>query len=252
MAGAIARNLEAVRRRMESAARRAGRDPASVTLVGVTKTVEPARIQEAVDAGLLDLGENRVQEARDKITRVQGTVRWHLVGHLQSNKAGHAARLFRMIHSIDSTEILRRLDHAASGEGLTIDALAQVDLAGEATKFGIAEERLDEILQTAASCDRIRVRGLMILPPYDPDPEKARPWFRRLRLLLESARARHAGLSLRELSMGMTEDFEVAIEEGSTLVRIGRALFGERPQRPTRPAGPHPAGTGGDPSGGGP
>ncbi len=231
MEGAIARNLHAVRRRMEAAARRAGRDPASVTLVGVTKTVDAARIREAVEAGLLDLGENRVQEARDKVPQLSGAARWHLVGHLQSNKAGQAARLFGVIHSIDSTEILRRLEQAASMEGRTIGALVQVDLAGEATKFGVAEERLDELLEAAASCERMRVRGLMILPPHDPDPEKARPWFRRLRLLLESARARHVRLDLRDLSMGMTEDFEVAIEEGATLVRVGRALFGERPGR---------------------
>jgi len=231
MAGAIARNLEAVRRRIEAAALRAGRDPASVTLVGVTKTVDAPRIREALEAGLLDAGENRVQEAREKIPLLPEAVRWHLVGHLQSNKAPQAARLFRVIHSVDSAELLRRLDQAASKEGRTIDALVQVDLAGEPTKSGVGEEGLDEILELAASCERIALRGLMILPPYDPDPERARPWFRRLRLMLESRRARHVRPSLTELSMGMTEDFEVAIEEGATLVRIGRALFGDRPHR---------------------
>ena len=230
MAGAIARNLETVRRRIEAAAVRAGRDPASVTLVGVTKTVDAPRIREALEAGLLDAGENRVQEAREKMPLLPETVRWHLVGHLQSNKALQAARLFRVIHSVDSVELLRRLDAAASKEGRTIDALVQVDLAGEPTKSGVGEEGLDEILEIAASCERIALRGLMILPPYHPDPERARPWFRRLRLLLESVRARHVRPALTELSMGMTEDFEVAIEEGATLVRIGRALFGDRPQ----------------------
>ena len=229
MAGAIARNLETVRRRIEAAAVRAGRDPASVTLVGVTKTVDAPRIREALEAGLLDAGENRVQEAREKMPLLPETVRWHLVGHLQSNKAPQAARLFRVIHSVDSVELLRRLDAAASKEGRTVDALVQVDLAGEATKSGVGEEGLDEILEIAASCERIALRGLMILPPYHPDPERARPWFRRLRLLLESVRARHVRPALTELSMGMTEDFEVAIEEGATLVRIGRALFGDRP-----------------------
>jgi len=229
MAGAIARNLETVRRRIEAAAVRAGRDPASVTLVGVTKTVDAPRIREALEAGLLDAGENRVQEAREKMPLLPETVRWHLVGHLQSNKAPQAARLFRVIHSVDSVELLRRLDAAASKEGRTIDALVQVDLAGEPTKSGVGEEGLDEILEIAASCERIALRGLMILPPYHPDPERARPWFRRLRLLLESVRARHVRPALTELSMGMTEDFEVAIEEGATLVRIGRALFGDRP-----------------------
>ena len=229
MAGAIARNLETVRRRIEAAAVRAGRDPASVTLVGVTKTVDAPRIREALEAGLLDAGENRVQEAREKMPLLPETVRWHLVGHLQSNKAPQAARLFRVIHSVDSVELMRRLDAAASKEGRTIDALVQVDLAGEPTKSGVGEEGLDEILEIAASCERIALRGLMILPPYHPDPERARPWFRRLRLLLESVRARHVRPALTELSMGMTEDFEVAIEEGATLVRIGRALFGDRP-----------------------
>lgn len=229
MAGAIARNLETVRRRIEAAAVRAGRDPASVTLVGVTKTVDAPRIREALEAGLLDAGENRVQEAREKMPLLPETVRWHLVGHLQSNKALQAARLFRVIHSVDSVELMRRLDAAASKEGRTIDALVQVDLAGEPTKSGVGEEGLDEILEIAASCERIALRGLMILPPYHPDPERARPWFRRLRLLLESVRARHVRPALTELSMGMTEDFEVAIEEGATLVRIGRALFGDRP-----------------------
>ena len=230
MASAIARNLEAVRQRIASAARRAGRDPEAVTLVGVSKTVPVERVREAIAAGLLDLGENRVQEAREKAPSLPAKVRWHLVGHLQSNKAAHAARLFKVVHSIDSVEILGKLDQAASKEGRRIDALVQVDLAGEATKFGIEEGRIDEVLDAAASCGSVAVRGLMNLPPYDPDPEKARPHFRRLRRLLEEARARHPGLALDRLSMGMTEDFEVAVEEGSTLVRVGRALFGERPR----------------------
>ncbi len=230
MASAIARNLEAVRQRIASAARRAGRDPEAVTLVGVSKTVPVERVREAIDAGLLDLGENRVQEAREKAPSLPAEVRWHLVGHLQSNKAAHAARLFKVVHSVDSVEILGKLDQAASKEGRRIDALVQVDLAGEATKFGIEEGRIDEVLDAAASCGSVAVRGLMNLPPYDPDPEKVRPYFRRLRRLLEEARARHPGLALDRLSMGMTEDFEVAVEEGSTLVRVGRALFGERPR----------------------
>jgi len=230
MASAIARNLEAVRQRIASAARRAGRDPEAVTLVGVSKTVPVERVREAIDAGLLDLGENRVQEAREKAPSLPAEVRWHLVGHLQSNKAAHAARLFKVVHSVDSVEILGKLDQAASKEGRRIDALVQVDLAGEATKFGIEEGRIDEVLDAAASCGSVAVRGLMNLPPDAPDPEKVRPYFRRLRRLLEEARARHPGLALDRLSMGMTEDFEVAVEEGSTLVRVGRALFGERPR----------------------
>jgi hypothetical protein len=229
MSAVIARNLEAVRERIAAAARRAGREPASVTLVGVSKTVDAPRILEAVEAGLLDLGENRVQEARDKAPRLPERIRWHLVGHLQGNKAAHAARLFQVIHSIDSVEILGRLDQAAGRDGRRIEALVQADLAGEPAKSGVKEDGLDEVLECASSCKSVAVRGLMILPPYDPDPERSRPYFRRLRRLLEGARARHGALRLDELSMGMTEDFEVAIEEGATMVRIGRALFGERP-----------------------
>lgn len=224
----IAANLDGVRRRIAAAAARAGRDPESVRLVGVSKTVPAGRILEAVEAGLLDLGENRVQEARDKAGRIPPHVRWHLVGHLQGNKANHAARIFHMIHSIDSADLLARVDQAAGREGRRIEALVQVDLAREPTKHGATEEALDGILAAAAGCAAVAVRGLMILPPYDPDPERSRPCFRRLREILAAAGRRHPRLGLSELSMGMSEDFEVAIEEGATLVRVGRALFGER------------------------
>ena len=227
-AGAIASSVQRVRERIAAAARRAGREPDAIVLVGVGKTVPPARLLEATQAGLTDLGENRVQEAREKAALLPGTVRWHLVGHLQSNKASHAARLFGVVHSIDSEAILARLDQAAKKAGRVIEGLVQVDLAGEPGKFGITTDALDSLLEAAASCRAVRVRGLMILPPYDPDPERSRPHFRRLRRLLEQAQKRHAPLDLRHLSMGMTEDFEVAVEEGATMVRVGRALFGER------------------------
>jgi pyridoxal phosphate enzyme (YggS family) len=226
--GAIADRLQRIRERIASAAGRAGRDPGSITLVGVSKTVPPEQIMEAVEAGLADLGENRVQEARDKAPHLPGTVRWHLVGHLQANKANHAARMFQVVHSIDSVDILERLERAAEREGRRMTAMAQVDLAGEASKFGARVEDLDRILEAAAGLRSVELSGLMILPPYDPDPGRSRPYFRRLRELLHEAQGRHAGLPLRHLSMGMTEDFEVAIEEGATMVRVGRALFGER------------------------
>jgi hypothetical protein len=232
----IAGNLEAVRRRIAAAARRASRDPESVRLVGVSKTVPPERIVEAIEGGLRDLGENRVQEAREKAARIPAGVRWHLVGHLQANKANHAARLFDVVHSIDSSDLLIRLDRAAAREGRSIEAFVQLDLAGEATKHGAGEAELDGLLERAAGCRAAAVRGLMILPPYDPDPEKSRPYFRRLRAILEGAAGRHPRLALTELSMGMSEDFEVAIEEGATLIRVGRALFGERT---ARLGGPH-------------
>ena len=227
-AGAIASSVQRVRERIAAAARRVGRDPESITLVGVSKTVPPERIREAIEAGVTDLGENRVQEARDKARQLTGPIRWHLVGHLQANKANHAARLFDVVHSLDTIEILERLERAAEREERLVMAMVQVDLAGEPNKTGARAEDLDRLLETAAGCRRVRVRGLMILPPYDPDPETSRPYFRRLRGLLQEAQGRHAALELTHLSMGMTEDFEVAIEEGATMVRVGRALFGER------------------------
>lgn len=228
MTGSIAMNLESVRRRIGAAAERAGRLPDDITLVGVSKTMPAERVREAMAAGLMDLGENRVQEARDKIASVGGGARWHLIGHLQGNKANLAARLFNFVHSIDTPDLLRRLEAAAGREGRSIEALVQVDLAGEKTKHGANEAALEGVLSEAEGCRSVAVRGLMILPPFDPDPESSRPWFRRLRALLEKARAGHPGLQLPHLSMGMSGDFEVAIEEGATMVRVGRALFGER------------------------
>jgi len=228
MTGSVADRLQRIRERIAAAARRAGRDPASVTLVGVSKTVEAARVLEAVEAGLGDLGENRVQEARDKAPRLPAAVRWHLVGHLQANKANQAARLFQVVHSVDSVDLLERLERAAEREGRRMTVMAQVDLAGEATKHGAGVEDLDRILAAASGLRHLEMSGLMILPPYDPDPDRSRPYFRRLREILAEMRGRHGALPLRHLSMGMTEDFEVAIEEGATHVRVGRALFGER------------------------
>jgi pyridoxal phosphate enzyme (YggS family) len=228
MANLVAAKLSAIRGRIASAAARAGRDPETVVLVGVGKTMPAEVLNEAIDAGLGDLGENKVQEARDKAPSVKPGVRWHLVGHLQGNKANQAARLFDVVHSIDSIDLLVRLDRGAAAAGRRMIGLVQVDLAGEATKSGAAPEALDGILEAASGCSAVQVSGLMILPPYDADPERSRPWFRRLRALRDEAGARHPRLALRELSMGMTEDFEVAVEEGATFVRVGRALFGAR------------------------
>ncbi|HKQ97806.1 MAG TPA: YggS family pyridoxal phosphate-dependent enzyme [Candidatus Polarisedimenticolia bacterium] len=228
MAETLAGNLDAVRGRIAAAARRSGRAPESVTLVGVSKTMPAERLREAIAAGLRDLGENKVQEARDKVGPVGPGARWHLVGHLQGNKANQAARIFDVVHSIDGVDLLDRLERGAQAAGRKIDALVQADLAGEATKSGAPPDAIDAILERAAGCNAVAVRGLMILPPYEEDPERSRPWFRRLRELGETLAGRHPKLALRELSMGMTGDFEVAIEEGATLVRVGRALFGER------------------------
>jgi PLP dependent protein len=186
-------------------------------------------VKEAVAAGLLELGENRVQEAREKIPAVGAGPRWHLVGHLQGNKAVQAARLFDVVHSIDSVELLERLERAAATAGRRLTGFVQVGLAGEAQKSGVAPDGLDAVLEAAARCEAVEVRGLMLLPPLEAEPERSRSWFRRLRETAAEAQGRHPRLRLGELSMGMSEDFEVAIEEGATHVRVGRALFGERP-----------------------
>jgi pyridoxal phosphate enzyme (YggS family) len=228
----IAGRLSAVRERITRAAERAGRRPADVTLVGITKTHPPAAIRAAFDAGLRDFGENKVQEAAPKIEALAslqaGGLRWHLVGHLQSNKARRAAELFSRVHSIDSAGLASRLDRAAAEAGVSLSVLVQVELAGEATKSGLSESALLPALQSMCGLAHLRVDGLMTLPPYAEDPEQARPLFRKLRALRDWAGERGL-LHGRELSMGMSHDFEVAIEEGATLVRVGTAIFGERP-----------------------
>jgi pyridoxal phosphate enzyme (YggS family) len=225
----VRERLEEIRRRITRAAGRAGRAAESIRLVAVTKTVEASRIQEAMEAGQLLFGENRVQEARLKAAELP-SAHWHLVGHLQRNKAKEAARLFRMIHSIDSAELLRELERHAAGRAEPLEVLVQVNLAGEDTKHGVRREEVPEILAAAKGMRHIRVAGMMILPPYDPDPERSRPRFRELAEVARELEGRgFENVSLRELSMGMSEDFEVAIEEGATLIRIGRALFGGRP-----------------------
>ena len=215
---------------MATATRRAGRAPESVRLVAVSKTVEAARIREALEAGQAIFAENRVQEARNKVAEVGPGAVWHLVGHLQRNKAREAARLFSMVHSVDSVELLLDLERHGAGREETLEVLVQVNLAGEMGKHGAAVRDLPEILAGAAGMQHIEVAGLMILPPYHPDPERSRPAFHELAELAGTMQRRgFENVSLRELSMGMSEDFEVAIEEGATLIRIGRALFGERP-----------------------
>jgi len=221
--------LRSIGDRVAAAARRSGRSPGAVRMVAVTKTVEPERIREAMREGLALFGENRVQEARRKVAEVGPGATWHLVGHLQRNKAKEAARIFGMIHSVDSPDLLRDLDRHAEGRERPLEVLVQVNLAREESKHGAGEEEVPSILRAAAGLKWVTVAGLMILPPYDPDPEKSRGQFRALAgLSARIGRERFENAVMRELSMGMSEDFEVAVEEGATLVRIGRALFGER------------------------
>ncbi len=226
----VSSNLAAVRGRLEQAARTAGRVPADIRLVAVSKTFPPAAVREAFAAGQVDFGENRVQEALQKIRETAELhSRWHLVGHLQSNKARKVAGPFAYVHSVDSLELLTRLDQAASEEKAAPKLLIQVDLAGEATKFGARESELPALFEAAAGLQSAEVVGLMLLPPYSDDPEQSRPWFRRLRDIRDGlVRQGVPATRLRELSMGMSHDFHVAVEEGATIVRVGSAIFGER------------------------
>jgi hypothetical protein len=223
----VARRLQDVRGRIAAACDRARRDPGSVRLVAVSKTVPVASIREAMAAGQTLFGENRVQEALAKIGEAGPAARWHLVGHLQTNKARHAAGAFELIHGVDDRELAEELDRRAGGKGTTQPVLVQVNLAGEPTKAGADESEVLPLVAAVAGMAHLDLRGLMIIPPPAHDPENSRPWFRRVRELRDRA-ANHLGRELPELSMGMTDDFEVAIEEGATLVRVGRAVFGER------------------------
>ncbi len=226
----IALRLGAIRQRMAAAAERAGRRPEDVRLVAVSKTCSVDDIRAAYAAGQRDFGENRVQEALQKIGATPDLpVRWHLIGHLQSNKARKAAAPFSCIHGIDRIDILDAVDRAAAEAGTSPEVLVQVDLAGEATKHGAALDAVRGVVARAVQCRAVRLAGLMLLPPWLDDAEAVRPYFRSLRELRDRlcADAVPAHM-LRELSMGMSHDFEVAIEEGATLVRVGTAIFGAR------------------------
>jgi len=228
-AAALRTRLADVRARIERAAGRAGRDPASIRLVAVSKTFPVEYVRAAADAGQIDFGENKVQEALSKIDQtVDLPLRWHLVGHLQSNKARKAGR-FDVVHSVDDGALLDKLDQAAQAAGRRIDVLVQVDLAGEPTKHGAREDELASIFEAARAAQATRIVGLMLLPPAVDDPEATRPYFQALRAVRDRLLARGVDPStLNELSMGMSHDFEVAIEEGATLVRVGTAIFGSR------------------------
>jgi pyridoxal phosphate enzyme (YggS family) len=213
--------------RMEAACLRAGRDRSAVTLVAVSKTVPVSRVRALAAAGQTVFGESRVQEARAKMGEVGPSARWHLVGHLQRNKARQAVGVFDLIHSVDDLDLAREIDRRAAARGIVQPVLLEVNLAGEASKEGVAAPLLSALLEGMGPLRSIDLQGLMAIPPLAEDPEASRPWFRELAHLREAA-ARRLGTPMPHLSMGMSDDFEVAIEEGATLVRIGRALFGER------------------------
>ncbi len=220
-------NLHSIQQRLRAACERAGREPASVTLLAVTKTHPPETIQEATRLGLQMFGENKVQEARAKIPLCPVKARWHLIGHLQSNKCRDAVALFEMIESVDSLALAQEINKRAEQAAKTMPILLEVNVAGEASKFGYQPEQMLAELPQINALPRLEIHGLMAIPPYAPVPEKARPYFRRLRELKQQAEA-VLGAPLPHLSMGMSGDFEVAIEEGATIVRVGTALFGER------------------------
>ena len=223
----IAENLEAVRRRIEVAAGRAGRDSAEVELVAVSKTYPPEAVRAAAEAGQLLFGENRVQEGAAKIPLCPSRLRWHLVGHLQSNKAGAAVRLFDCIHSVDSPHLLLDLERHAVQQGRRLSVLVQVNVSGELSKSGIPPSGLPSILELVPTLRAVTVDGLMTIPPASENPEDARPVFRALRELRDSAAEKFC-VPLPHLSMGMTHDMDVAVEEGATFVRVGIGIFGAR------------------------
>ena len=225
--GGIAENLDRIRARITAACARAGRSPEAVRLLAVSKTYGPEAVREAAAAGQRRFGENRVQEAAAKIPECPGNLEWHLIGHLQGNKAALAARLFDWVHSVDSAKLLEALDRHAADAGRTLRALVQVNVSGERSKSGLAPDAVPEVLAAADRLKNVQIAGLMTIPPLAEDPETARPHFRRLREL-RGGWAAATGLELTELSMGMTHDLEVAVEEGATFVRVGTGIFGAR------------------------
>jgi len=229
----VAANISSIQERINAASRRAGRNVNGIALMAVTKTQPPERIREAYDAGQRFFGENRVQEFAGKAGALQDlqAAEWHMIGHLQTNKAAKTAELFRAVDSVDSLKLAEKLDAAARSFGKTLEVLIEINVGGEAAKSGVAPESpaLDQLLFAAPRLQALAFRGLMTVPPFTDDPEGARPYFRKLRELRDAIAARKLpAVAMDQLSMGMSHDFEVAIEEGSTCVRVGTAIFGER------------------------
>lgn len=220
-------NLALIQQRIRTACERSDRDVNSVLLLAVSKTHPPEVIREAVNLGLTTFGENKVQEAKAKIPNCPGKARWHFIGHLQSNKCRDAVELFEMIQGVDSLAIAQEINKRAEQASKTMPILLEINVAGEGSKFGYQPEQMLAELEALNALPRLEIHGLMAIPPYTPVPEKARPYFQKLRELKQQAEAL-LGAPLPQLSMGMSGDFEVAIEEGATIVRIGTALFGER------------------------
>jgi len=226
----VTENVIRVKELIAQAALRSGRSPEEVKLVAVSKKIPLEKIIPAIEAGIEILGENYVQEAQEKFNQIGSRVRWHMVGHLQRNKAKHAINIFDMIHSVDSWELAQELNRRAANLNKTLEILIQVNLSGEATKKGLLDkEKTYHLAEQINQLPNLCLKGLMTMPPYFPDPEEVRPYFKELRELRDKMEEQSQGrLQLKELSMGMSHDFQVAIEEGATLVRIGTAIFGPR------------------------
>ena len=226
----IAENLEHVRKQIAKAAEKAGRTAGEIELVAISKTHPPERVREAVEAGQKLFGESRVQEARAKISELPSNIRWHFVGHLQKNKIRHALPLFELFHSVDSLALAQEMDRIAADEGMRPRVLLEVNVAGEGSKFGFAPDKLGEQMEALLALQRLSILGLMSIPPLADKEEASRSYFVRLRELRDRLQAEFH-IDLPQLSIGMTNDYSVAVEEGATLVRVGTAIFGERTRR---------------------
>ena len=224
--GNIAANIKGIIHKIKLAAERVGRKEESVKLVAVTKTVDVSKIKEAMAAGIKIIGENRVQEAREKFKDIGKEVEWHLIGHLQTNKVKYIFDIFSLIHSVDSLSLAEEIQKRAENKGLETDILIEVNLSGEKTKFGILPEKAINFVKDISRFKNINIMGLMTIPPFSESPEDSRKYFKMLRMLRDDIQ--REGIEMKELSMGMSNDFEVAVEEGATMVRIGTAIFGER------------------------
>jgi len=223
----IAENIERIRGRIVAACERCGRAPDGVRLVSVSKKVSPELVTEAYECGLTLMGESRVQELGQKMRMCPGAVEWHMIGHLQTNKVKDVVRLVRMIHSVDSLKLLECIDREAGNAGVTMPVCLEVNVSGESSKFGMVPDAVQGVLKAGTGMMNVDIVGLMTMPPFTEDPEGARRYFAKLRGLRDDLREL-TGFDLNELSMGMSHDFEVAIEEGSTLIRVGTDIFGGR------------------------
>jgi pyridoxal phosphate enzyme (YggS family) len=225
----IVSNVMGIRQRMAAAAERCGRNHEDINLMAVSKTIPPERVHEAIKAGITWFGENYVQEAREKIPAVGQNVSWHMIGHLQTNKVKYVVHLFDWIHSVDRIELAKELDKRAAQNQRTLKVLLEVNVSGEVSKNGVEPSRVPELVRQISLMPNLDVQGLMTMPPFFENPEDARPYFIALRELRDKIASENIpGIQMKELSMGMTGDFEVAIEEGATIIRVGRAIFGER------------------------